>query len=347
MERTVPFVRELVLRRRDASSIWPTRSAGPRSGAGSGPGCGCTARTQCRPAEVFAVEEQPRLLPAPTARLRPADLRDGEGAPRPSHRGRQGALLGAREPDRRPGRGARRPAAGADLPPGPAGQGPSPPGTRAAVDRPRRPARDKTVYAMRDLDRLRAHGRRATARRSAPTPPRCWTSRCRGPRCARSTPCSAWSRSGAPTRVEAACAERAGRRGGQRRADRPDARTRPPRTPRPTGAAGTGHGHVRSRPGRFARDPDAASPIADAASTPTAVRHDRARADRHPRAQGAAAPGQARPLPRHPPRTARPGPAPAAWATPSSSSSSSPTKSPAARPPPPTCRARAAGLDPT
>ena len=62
----------------------------------SGPGCGSMARPSTGPLEVFAAEEQPRLLPAPDGGLRRADLRDGEGASGPSHRGRQGALLGAR-----------------------------------------------------------------------------------------------------------------------------------------------------------------------------------------------------------------------------------------------------------
>ena len=69
---------------------------------------------------------------------------------------------------------------------------------RAVTDAADLPA-DKTVYAMRDLDHLQRAWPPGTARRSAPTPRRCWTSRCPGRRCARSTPCSAWSRSGAPT----------------------------------------------------------------------------------------------------------------------------------------------------
>ena len=115
------------------SSISPTRSAGPRRGAGSGPGMRVHGTTQRRPVEVFAAEEQPRLLPAPTAVYDVPIYATAEGASGPSRRGRQGALLGAGQPDRRPGRGPRRPSAGADLPPRPAGQGPSPPATRAAA----------------------------------------------------------------------------------------------------------------------------------------------------------------------------------------------------------------------
>ena len=54
---------------------------------------------------------------------------------------------------------------------------------------------DKTAYAMRDLATCSAWPT-TPGRRSAPTPRRCWTIRCRGPRCARSTRCWAWSASG-------------------------------------------------------------------------------------------------------------------------------------------------------
>ena len=95
VERTVPFVRrsffagETFIDLADAqrrAEAWCRERAGLR----------VHGTTQARPAEVFAAEEQPRLVPAPTERLRPADLRDREGASRSSHRGRQGAVLGAR-----------------------------------------------------------------------------------------------------------------------------------------------------------------------------------------------------------------------------------------------------------
>ena len=234
-------------------------------------------------------------------------------------------------PDRRHGRGPRRPRAGAALPPRPAGQGPSPPAARPAVDRPRRPARGE--------DRVRDAGPRLAGTPRPPARPRhrrlrrrrCWTSRCRGPRCARSTRCSAWSEVG-PGPVDAACAARSGARGGQRRADRPDARARPPRTrrppPRPAAAA---------TPRRFARDPADFRPV-----QPTLIpggkepADDRGHADGHPRAARPAAPRQARPLLDTLPERLALARA-ATWATPSSSSSSSPTRSPAARPPPPSC----------
>ncbi len=54
---------------------------------------------------------------------------------------------------------------------------------------------DKTAYAMRDLGYLQPSPT-TPARRSAPTPRRCWTTRCPGPGCARCMSCSAWSASG-------------------------------------------------------------------------------------------------------------------------------------------------------
>ena len=67
-----------------------------------------------------------------------------------------------------------------DLPPGPAGQGPSPPGARPPITDPDDLPATKTVYAMRDLDRLRrmaaehgpAIGAYATALLDIPLP---WT----------------------------------------------------------------------------------------------------------------------------------------------------------------------------
>lgn len=50
----------------------------------------------------------------------------------------------------------------------------------------------KVGYAMRDLDRLIAAAV-ATVAMWASTPSGCWTTRCRGPECGRSTGCSCWS----------------------------------------------------------------------------------------------------------------------------------------------------------
>ena len=67
----------LVLRRRDLHR--PGRRAAPGRGVvpDHGPGCGSTAPPSAGPAEVFAVEEQPRLLPAPTAPYDLPHLRHG------------------------------------------------------------------------------------------------------------------------------------------------------------------------------------------------------------------------------------------------------------------------------
>ena len=271
--------------------------------------------------------------------LRRADLRDREGASRPSHRGRQGALLGPGQPDRRTG--SRCAPTGTLVRVFPRGQ--------LVKVHPRQPPGGRVT----DPDDLPSQQDRRT-------------------RCATSTSCSrlaaghgpaigayADGAAGHPVAVDQDApglrpagpgqevGPRPGRRrlraaaldarGGQRRAHRPDARTRH-RAHRPSSRRCP----APSIAGRFARDPDhfaVGAPRHDRRRQRSPRRSPRTpdeRADRHPRAQGAAAPGEARPLPRHPPRTPRARPAPAAWATPSSSSSSSPTRSPAARPPPPT-----------
>ena len=111
--------------------------------------------TQCRPAELFAVEEQPRLLPAPTQRY---DLpiyatakvhRDHHIEVAKALYSVPGNLIG------QPCRRARRPHPGTHLRSWPAGQGASPPETGRTFHRSRRSAADKTVYAMRDLEHLK------------------------------------------------------------------------------------------------------------------------------------------------------------------------------------------------
>ena len=81
-----------------------------------------------------------------------------------------------------------------------AGQGPSPqtPWWQQSTDPADMPT-GKEIYATRDIERARAHGRRSRSTPSASTPRPSWTRRCRGPRCARSTGCSGWSRSGGPS----------------------------------------------------------------------------------------------------------------------------------------------------
>jgi hypothetical protein len=57
---------------------------------------------------------------------------------------------------------------------------------------------------MRDLDKLQQMAARH-GEAIGTYAPRCSTSRCRGPRCVRSTGCSGWSRPSVPNRVEQAC----------------------------------------------------------------------------------------------------------------------------------------------
>ncbi|MCZ7630266.1 MAG: hypothetical protein M5U19_15000 [Microthrixaceae bacterium] len=154
--------------------------------------------TQQRPAEVFAAEEAPRLLLAPTS-LYDVPIyvtakvhRDHHIEVARSLYSIPGALIGARVE-------VRRSHAGADLPPGPAHQGPSPPRTGPTIDRSRGPAGSQDGLRDAGPRQAAAHGRRARPERRGPTRRRCSTSRCPGPRCARSTPCSGWSRSGART----------------------------------------------------------------------------------------------------------------------------------------------------
>ena len=50
---------------------------------------------------------------------------------------------------------------------------------------------ERTAYALRDIDHL-IRSAAPTGRRSASTSKPSWTTRCRGPRCARPTGCWAW-----------------------------------------------------------------------------------------------------------------------------------------------------------
>jgi len=81
--------------------------------------------TQCRPAEVFRVEEAPLLLPAPTEAYDLPLYAKPQGPPRPPHRGGQGAVLHPRQPHRLSGqRPGRRPPGRASLP-GPSSSSPA------------------------------------------------------------------------------------------------------------------------------------------------------------------------------------------------------------------------------
>lgn len=197
VERTVAFVRasffagESFIDLPDAqrrAEEWCAERAGMR----------IHGTTQRRPAEVFAAEEASSLLPAPTAPYdlpaysRPKVHRDHHIEVAKALYSVPGSLIGARVEVRADASLVRifhrgqlikvHPRVG--------------PGGRM-TDPADLPA-EKTAYAMRDLNRL--HDLAAsTAARSARMPLRCWTTRCRGPRCARSTPCWASSNAGAPT----------------------------------------------------------------------------------------------------------------------------------------------------
>ena len=173
MERQVQFVRssffagedfvDLADAQRRAES-WCRERAGLR----------VHGTTQQRPAEVFAAEEQPRLLPAPTAVY---DVpiyatakvhRDHHIEVARSLYSVPGALIGARVEVRADRALVRIFHRGQLVKVHPRQQ----PGRRS-TDPNDLPAA-KTVYAMRDLDRLRRWPP-STARPSAPTPRRCWT----------------------------------------------------------------------------------------------------------------------------------------------------------------------------
>jgi transposase len=139
VERTVPFVRnsffagETFIDLADAqrrAEAWCRERAGlPIHGT-----------TQCRPVEVFAVEEQPKLLPAPTERydvpiyVTAKVHRDHHIEVAKAIYSVPGNLIGTRV--ERP----RRPHPGANLRSRAADQSPSPSGPRRPERRPRRPA---------------------------------------------------------------------------------------------------------------------------------------------------------------------------------------------------------------
>ena len=223
---------QLVLRRRDVHRSRRRPTARRGSGAGSGPGMRIHGTTQCRPVEVFSRRGAAAAVAGADGALRRADLRDGEGASGSSHRSRQGALLGAGQPDRHPCRGPRRPHAGAHLPrvaswsrsipaSSRAAAPPTPPTCPSAHDRLRdarpRPAATDGRRPRRGDRRLRRGvvGHPAAVDEDAPG------LRPAGPR--QEVGCRAGRR-----RLPAG----AGRRSGQRRADRPDARTRHRSRPR-------------------------------------------------------------------------------------------------------------------
>jgi transposase len=154
--------------------------------------------TQCRPAELFALEEAACLGPAPEAPYdvplyaRPKVHRDHHCEVAKALYSVPGNLIGHH------------------LEPGPTEPwsscssvedwSRSIPANRRADARPMSRTCPRTRASMPCETSIGCNGwPPATAWPSVPMPRRCWSTRCRGPRCARSMPSSAWSRSGEPT----------------------------------------------------------------------------------------------------------------------------------------------------
>ena len=247
VERTVPFVRdsffagETFIDLADAqrrAEKWCRERAGLR----------VHGTTQARPVEVFAVEEQPRLLPAPTERY---DVpiyatakvhRDHHIEVAKALYSVPGNLIGTRVEVRADRQLVRIFARGQLVKVHPR-QAPG----RRSTDPDDLPSHT-TVYAMRDLDRLRrmaaGHGEAigvyATALLDIPLP---WTKMRQ-----------VYALLGLVKKWGAGAGRRglpagAGGRSGQRRADRPDARARHRSDADPAGAAGHGGRRpVRPRP---------------------------------------------------------------------------------------------------
>jgi len=139
VERAMPYVRDNFFAGEDFAGLADIR---PRAEhwAGHVAGRRVHGTTRQRPAEAFAAEKAPALAPPSARRLRGGNLSARQGPPRPPHRGRQGAVLGARRAHRRAGRRARRQPAGAHLPPRPPHQDPPADAGGQALHRRRRPA---------------------------------------------------------------------------------------------------------------------------------------------------------------------------------------------------------------
>ena len=196
-----PLRARLVLRRRELHRPGRRPAPGRVHGAEHRPGCACTAPPRCRPAErVRRRGSAPVCSPAPAVPLRPAHLRQPQGPPGPPHRGGQGALLGAGQPDRPPGRGPGRPASWCGSSTGASWSRPIPARPRAGAPPTRRTCRRKRPSTPCGTSTACRPWPPPTARPSAPTP-RCMLGRpaavdqdAPGLRAA-----WAWSRSGGPS----------------------------------------------------------------------------------------------------------------------------------------------------
>ena len=191
VERMVQFVR---------SSFWSGETFTDLADAQTKVTAWCAGRagmrvhgtTQCRPVEHFRLEEQPHLLPVP-AEVYDVPIYASCRVHRDHHieiakalYSVPGNLLGARvhvRADRKLVRVFHR---GQLVKVHPRQQ----PGHRS-TDPADLPA-EQTTYALRDIAPTSSAWRHLTAPRSATMRPRCWTRRCRGRRCVRSTHCSDW-----------------------------------------------------------------------------------------------------------------------------------------------------------
>lgn len=125
VERTVPFVRNSFF----AGETFIDLADATTPGHGVVPGAGGDADPWHDPGAAGRVVRggrSPGVDASAGRALRPADLRDGQGAPRSPHRSRPGAVFGSRESDRDSRRRPRRPGVGEGVLAWPARQGPSP-----------------------------------------------------------------------------------------------------------------------------------------------------------------------------------------------------------------------------
>ena len=95
VENGVKFVQVSFFAGEQFTPASPTRSAGRRTGAGSGRGCGCTAPPGSGPRRCSRRLEAPALLPAPGAAVPGAGVERGQGAARFPCPGAERVLLGA------------------------------------------------------------------------------------------------------------------------------------------------------------------------------------------------------------------------------------------------------------
>ena len=154
VERTVTYVRRSFFSRRALHRL--RRRSAPCKALVQFDSGASHPRDHAMPASrALRHRREARSSPCSDKAIRPAALPEAEGPQGPSHRGGEGALLGAGQPDRplrrRPGRSRAR----EDLLSGPGGEDPSETAAGGhSTDREDLPA-GKSIYALRDLDRLK------------------------------------------------------------------------------------------------------------------------------------------------------------------------------------------------